>query len=241
VARSFKLSHSEQKGGVVLERTEMTLLDRPIAAKLHKSLYSRGPELSPGFETDCQSAGQEALKTIEEPKTIIAWLTEFVRNKKLRSVLPDQDIDVNWAARGYIADLFSIVACLECTSYTYGPPPFAAGQDSQIRHQVAGYYTRTIPGYGVLIAPPKPVSTAAASDPGNSVDQLRASFIHSGPFKLKANRKLTKHLTFHNGNKLRVFQYWGNNMTPGEGMEFTSSLRVYRNHTLRWYSTIHVL
>jgi hypothetical protein len=182
------------------------------------------------------------LKSIEEPKTVIAWLTEFARNNQLRSVLPDQDIDVEWvewAGRGYIADLFSIVACLECTSY--GPPPFAAGQDSQIRHQFAGYYRRTIPGYRVLIATPKPVSTAAASDPRNSVDQLRASFIHSGPFKLKATRKLAEHLTFNSSNKLRVFQYWGNDMTPGEDTGYKCSLRVYRNHTLRRYPTTFIL
>jgi hypothetical protein len=179
------------------------------------------------------------LKSIEEPKTIIAWLTEFVRNNQLRSVLRDQDIDVDWAARGYIADLFSIVACLECTSS--GPPPFRVGLDFQVGHQVARYYTTTIPGHGVLIAPPKPVSTAAASDPRNSVDQLSASFIHSGPFKLKATRMLAEHLTLNDSNRFRVFQYWGNHMTPRESVGDNSSLRVYRNHALRGYPTTFML
>jgi hypothetical protein len=295
--REFPALAVKQKLDYVEERTEMTLLDRPIAAKLHKSLYNRGP----CFETDWSSDGEpdestgrlspfdydrsteqtfpmlwaekfiittvwakhysssiigsatkppmaavvldmidliEFLKPIKERKTIIEWLTEFVRNNQLRSILPDRGIDVDWAGRGYIADLFSVVACLECTSF--GPPPFSAGLDVHQDFKFPQPYTATIPGSGVLIQTPNPVSEAA-SDGDNSVDQLSASFIHSGPFKLRVTRKLAEHLTFdRDSTDFRVFQYWGNHMTPGEGLGYTSSLRVYRNHTLRRYPTIYI-
>jgi len=280
--------------GDVVERTEMTFLDRPLAAKLHKSLY-HGEQFSPGFETDW-TPGREAenstgrvspfdydstteqtfpmlwaedfvilsvwekkysgsiigttikppmaavvldmialvdfLKSIKEQRMIIQWLTEFVRNNQLRSSLPDHDIDVDWAGRGYIADLFSIVACLECTSDT-GPPPFPAGHDSRQKIKLPpSYYARTIPGFGVLIPVQKPVSTAALN-PSNSVEQLSARFIQSGPFKLQVTRELAEHLTLDDRNQLRVFQYWGNSLTPGKGLGYNPSLRIYRNHTLR--------
>jgi hypothetical protein len=177
------------------------------------------------------------LKSIKEPKTIVAWLTEFAQTVQLYSYSPDEIIDSDWAGRGYIADLFSIVACLECTSQA--PPPFPAGLD--LRQARKPYDTRIVPGCGVLIPFSKPISTAA-SEPSNSVDQLRAGFIHSGPFQVKATRKFEKHLTLNDRNELRVFQFWGNAQTPSTKKVLLGnpSLRIYRHHTLRKYATIFI-
>jgi hypothetical protein len=180
------------------------------------------------------------LKSIKEPKNIVTWLTEFARTVQLHSYSPDEIIDPAWAGRGYVADLFSIVACLECTSQA--PPPFPAGPDFRQAHKFPPpYYTRIIPGCGVLIPFSKPVSTAA-SEPSNSVDQLRAGFIHSGPFKVKATRKFEKHLTLNDRNELRVFQFWGNARTPSTKKVLVGnpSLRIYRNHALRRYATTFI-
>ena len=277
-------------------RTEMTFLDRPIAAKLKRALYNSLQFVS--FETDGSGNGDTKaptrgispfdydssseqtfpmlwaenfviswawnkgysssiigsvtkppmaavvldmidlvnyLKSISEPKTIVAWLTAFVRNNRLQSLIQDGQIDEEWAGRGYIADLFSIVACLECTSD--GPPSVVAGLDHrQTFNAPMPPYTRTIPGFGVLIPLANTVSKAAL-ELSNSVDELRAGFIHSGPFKLKVTRKLAKHLSLNKENQLRVFQYWGKPI-PEKGLPKNPSLRIYQNHALRRCSTI---
>ena len=290
----------------VAERVEMTFLDRPIAAKLYKTLY--GSRQVASFATDW-SANREGnvsthglspfdydsfeqtfpllwaenfiiswvwrneysssiigsdtkppmaavvldmidlvnyLKSISESKTIVDWLTEFVRKTPLQSLVQHERIDEEWAGRGYIADLFSIVACLECTSR--GPPPVIAGLDQRKTLKVPMQYdTRTIPGFGILIPSPKPVSNTALNL-ANSVDELQAAFIQSGPFKLKVTRKLAKHLCLNKKSQLRVFQYW-NSPTPEKGLPRKPSLRIYKNHVLRrctivfttltWQSTGH--
>jgi len=277
-------------------RTEVTLLDRPLAAKLHKALYDwRGYSL--GFETDWSPNREQKeptsgvspfdyassvetfplvwsedfvvnsvwndrshysssivgrankpplaavvldmvdlitfLKSIsaKTPKKLVEWTTMFLQTTKLRSIIQYEKTDEDWAARGYIADLFSIVACINCTSDT--SPPLLGGLDMHKNDKFPWAYRRNIPGAGVMLPNPPPVASASL-EPNNPVAELNASFIHSGPFKLKTTRHLEKHLTFNDKNKIRLFQYWGSQW-PEHGLPAHPSLRIYTHHALRGF------
>jgi hypothetical protein len=175
----------------------------------------------------------EFLKSIasEEPKKLVEWTKEFVQRTQLRSVLiSGEEADVDWAARGYIADMFSIVACVSCTSAK--PPSLVCGQDERQHDRIPWAHQIKLPGSGVLLPNPPPVSLRAL-EPSNPVLELKASYVDSGPFKFKRTRHLDKHLTFnHDGQKIRLFQYWGSEI-PKERLPKYASIRIYQDHALR--------
>jgi hypothetical protein len=176
-----------------------------------------------------------------EPKKLVEWTKEFVRNKRLRSIISHEEVDVDWAARGYIADMFTIVACVSCTS---AKPPerysnslslrqhsLVCGQDARQNDRSPWAHQKTIPGSGVLLPNAPPVALGAL-EPSNPVVELKASFILSGPFKFKRTRRLDEHFTFNNHDEIRLFQYWGSEV-PKEGLPKFASLRIYQYHALR--------
>jgi hypothetical protein len=289
-------------------RTEITLLDRPIAAKLHKALYGSSSKYSLGFHTDWSpdrvpskpalgvspfdyvssvqtfpmvwsedfvvnnvwgekysssvvgKASKPPLAAVvmdmidlveflvsidsREPQNLVEWTKEFVRKKQLRSVISGEEVDVDWAARGYIADMFSIVACVSCTS---AKPPeryskfslkdpehsLVCGQDSKRqKDRIRWAHQKKLPGSGVLLPKAPPVALRGL-EPSNPVAELTASYVYSGPFRFKRARCLDEHLTFNNhGQKIRLFQYWGSQI-PKEGLPKYASIRIYQDHALR--------
>lgn len=287
-------------------RTEVTLLDRAIAAKLHKALYN-WPYYRRGFETDWSpdlehkeptpgispfdydssvqtfplvwtenfvinnvwgadpyassiigKANKPPLAAIvmdmialvqflqkipsNQPKKLVEWNTEFIQSNKLHSTVAYRKSEEDWAARGYIADLFSIVTGVGSTSLQ--PPVrfsvniasgIVSGADRRKSDRLPWTYQKTLPGSGVLFPTAPPVSSND-QDPSNSVAELKASFIQDGPFKLKKTRHLDKHFTFtgNNRDEIRLYQYWGTEqITPGEDLPKYPSMRIYQHHTLR--------
>lgn len=172
------------------------------------------------------------LKTISarDPKPLIEWTTEFVRTRDLRSLVADETVDKDWAARGFIADLFRIVACVDCTAVAW-PPGYGNGYDSRKADKLPWASQNEIPGAGVMFQGTPPLSKEAL-EPSNSIEDLKASLIHSGPFKLTKTQHLDEHLTFNDDNEICLYQYWGSK-EPQNGLPAIPSLRIYTDHALR--------
>ena len=138
--------------------------------------------------------------------------------------------------------MFSVVACLYLNPNGWAPPwpGWGFNREQSKADTPAWLHDKTLPGPEVLFGEAPPVSTAALA-PSNSVDELNAGFINSGPFKFRTTLRLDQHLMLNHHNEIFIYQYWSHgdrerdlNTGYGRFRPFhPSGLDIYTNHALK--------
>src|SRR5436190_17840180 len=151
-------------------------------------------------------------------------------------------IEKDWAARGYVADMFSVVGCLDTDNFA--PPSPLLGLDSLYKNKKNSptwAEEKQLPGPDVML-PSGPPMPSSALDPSKSVAELNASFIASGPFKLKPTPRLDCHLFLNLDNEIFLYEYWkpAVNYQKELWTSFAyhpSTLEIYTGHAFERCST----
>ena len=150
--------------------------------------------------------------------SVVAWMHKFLYSTTLYSI-PEIDFDDDWPSRGYLADMFSILAC--CPSLLDGKaPPSGYGLNNYRSNTetLVALDDQTTPAQLLFFkTDPPPVSTVA-SDPSISLDDLDAVFIHSGPFQFRNTDRVDEHLSLDGQNHILIyFDIWkGDQGIPGQ-------------------------
>jgi hypothetical protein len=128
------------------------------------------------------------------------------------------------ATRGFFMDLFRIAIARR-----YSDEGLDANHDPSgpTRSQLTMENLTQFPGFDVLRLYKVPLN-AGKDQEGYSLDDIKASFIHSGPYKLELTTIPGEHLTVNGEGKIRVFWEgpWKGSDKPGH------SFRKYESHTL---------
>ena len=175
----------------------------------------------------------EMLATPSVRQPIVACLKEFY--DPLFSVPPplNQSLDREWAARGLFADLFSLAIA---------QPPTDHGRDDFERE--GGLFlgrnrlqSIKYPGPDALRLGKSPVDREHGTVNGlwGTLEEMKAYFINSGPYKIELSTTPEEHLTLSSTGKLRVFwegpEFWAergaNPLYPGH-----ATFKKYKNLTL---------
>jgi hypothetical protein len=146
---------------------------------------------------------------VSNPKSVVFWLKEFFHSTPGLYSIPDIAFDDDWPVRGYLVDMFSIVACCPVLERD-GSLPTRYGLDNNRgnKETLVALDDQTTPAQLLFFKGEPPVSTAA-SDPSISLDDLDASFIHSGPFRFRNTRRSEEHLSLDSQNHILIyFQIW---------------------------------
>lgn len=173
-------------------------------------------------------------KNPEKPRTVYDVLSEFAKSHRLLSV--GHNIDIDWAARGYLADLFNIVTCVRYlarddrnSSIIKVHPAEILGWDYNEKGGPRTWPERRIfPGADSLRIPRPYYDPRQSMGP---LEDFNAAFICSGPFRFTFTTRLAEHLTFNQNREIRLF-------FDGEYSEFNfpgfpgEVLKPYEQHTL---------
>jgi len=186
------------------------------------------------------------------PKALSEWLADFLASHSLQSLRTDKDFDHNWACEGYLADLFSIVACLPRDEYSTLGPPVELGWDPNVDATVSGrisvgrsstsLLSKSFPGPEVFGFPDVP----AVEEKGFvSLEDLDASFIESGAFRFRLTNRIGQHLMVDSDNNIYLYKNAEKMKARAAGdVDFTDhplSLEIYGAHTLRGCETVYWL
>ena len=139
-----------------------------------------------------------ALPRYPERPLVRCFSKFLVRHKRsLRSMSVGLDFDFNWAARGYLWDLYNIIVLYRVTENgldKYNPKLRSDTLDEAQFINVTWIENARFPGGDTLgmdrLADPDHVKTIFGS-----LADMRASYINSGPFKLALTTNLSEHLT----------------------------------------------
>jgi hypothetical protein len=146
----------------------------------------------------------KSSQTLLHSKSVVSWLKEFVRVTSLCSIRQD-DVDKDWLVRGYLADMFCVVA--GCPSLPSGGlPPSGYGWDKHRgnKETLIALDDETTPAQLLFFNLEPPIS-AAASDPSVSLEDLDASFILSGPFRFAVTHRIDRHLSLNSQNRILIY------------------------------------
>lgn len=135
--------------------------------------------------------------------TLFNLLKEF--RTSLFSIPPplSQSFDREWASRGLFADMFFIATANGRS--TYGRDDLAPNAKGIWYFNRGELEVMTYPGSDSLRLGKVPVDTAALKDIWGTLDDLKASFIDSGPYKIQLSTDAEHHLTLSSQGKLRIF------------------------------------
>jgi hypothetical protein len=170
------------------------------------------------------------LELPRQPRPILNCLQEVFFERSLRSI-PDYRrmaaADWDLASGGFFLDLFRIAIAR---------PPNGEGWDKKrqvmketsISHWMMLERTR-YPGGDVLRLGRLPVHQTVLQGLYGSLENMKASFICSGPFKLALTTYPSEHLTLSNNGKIRLFWEGRSQVSALPGAK--SFLR-YKKHTL---------
>lgn len=168
--------------------------------------------------------------TIDSPRaTIDEWLKNFYHSQKLRSIDISQTVDENWAARGFLADLFCTVACLPRLGPPYGLDEYQRGRKE------LPFEENLFPGSDLLFFPAQPPVSKAASDPSVSIEDLDASFIESGPFQFRTTNRFNDHLTLDYDNGILIYKPRKERVLDFYG--YPHDLGLFHNHALKGFES----
>ena len=135
------------------------------------------------------------------PKPVSEWLHDFLRfHPNLRSLDSTQPLDDQWVVRGYLSDLFRIIA---------GGRASVLGLDWNKSSTSAWADNATFPGPSALLGAP-PID--ASSVPDGPIEELDAAFICSGPFKIRLTSRLENNLQL-NTIRRELLVYWEADVT----------------------------
>jgi hypothetical protein len=169
-----------------------------------------------------------------ESKSVATWLTEFLDCHRLRSIPKTKDLDVNWAVKGYLADMFTIVTCF---ANVYSDwlrrglnEPWNGGFFNELNKTRSSWvHVKKFPGPHLFLADP-PIESITHG----SLDDLNAGFICSGPFKFKLTKNINEHLQL--SNQREICLYWENPAGPADNLfeEYRKPwcLNMHRTHNL---------
>jgi len=147
------------------------------------------------------------------PKPLSEWLADFLASHSLQSLSRDKDFDQKWACEGYLADLFSIVACLPRDEYSTLGPPAELGWDPDVAATISGrisvgrsstsLLSNSLPGPQVFSFPDMP---PVEKEGFVSLEDLDASFIESGAFRFRLTNRIGQHLTVDSDNNIYLYK-----------------------------------
>ena len=103
--------------------------------------------------------------------------------------------------------MFSIVGCLDTDTFAPPSPPLGYDDSYKKKRSPTWAEEKQLPGPDVML-PSGPPMSSSALDPSKSIAELNASFIASGPFKLKTTPRLDCHLYLNLNNELLLYEYW---------------------------------
>jgi hypothetical protein len=182
-------------------------------------------------------------------KVLREWLTDFFASRTLKSLCTDKAVDQKLACEGYLADLFSIVACLPRDEYSTLGPPAELGWDADVKATLSGricvgrpstsLLTKTLPGPGVFFSSEVPPVEVKEYE---SLEDLDASFIESGAFRFRLTNRIEHHLALDNDNHIHLYknaEKLTERAAAGD-VDFTDhpfSLEIYGGHSLRGCAT----
>jgi hypothetical protein len=183
------------------------------------------------------------------PKPLREWLADFLSSHTLKSLCTDNAVDQKWACEGYLADLFSIVACLPRDEYSTLGPPTELGWDPDVNATLSGricvgspstsLLTKILPGAEVFFSSEVPPVESKGFE---SLEDLDASFIESGAFRFRLTHRIEHHLALDSDNNIHLYtnaEKLTERAAAGD-VDFTDhpfSLETYGGHTLRGYAT----
>lgn len=190
-----------------------------------------------------------SIDGLTRPKALSEWLADFLASHSLQSLCTDKDFDQKWACEGYLADLFSIVACLPRDEYSTLGPPAELGWDPDVHATISGricvghsftsLLSKPFPGPEVFSFPDVPPVEGKGVV---SLEEIDASFIESGAFRFRLTNRIGQHLTVDSDNNIYLYKNAENLTVRAAGdVDFTDhpfSLEIYDAHTWRGYENV---
>ena len=192
----------------------------------------------------------KSIDTSTRPKPLREWLADFLASHSLRSLRTNKDFDQKWACEGYLADLFSIIACLPRDEYSTLGPPAELGWDPDVDATISGrisvgpsstsLLSKSFPGPEVFGFPDVP----PVEEKGFvSLEDLDARFIESGAFRFRLTNRIGQHLTVDSDNNIYLYKNAEKLTVRAAGdVDFTDhpfTLEIYRAHTWRRCETVY--
>jgi len=129
------------------------------------------------------------------------------QKRKLCSISIGADFDWNWACRGYLWDLFNIIimdSLSENGLDKYSPKRLKDVKDEAEFVKVTWIEHAKFPGGDTIGIGESPVDADHLKELYGSLEDMRASFICSGPFKIALTPNLSDHLMMKN-RKLLIY------------------------------------
>lgn len=127
--------------------------------------------------------------------------------RKLCSISIGANFDWNWACRGYLWDLFNIIimdSLSENGLDRYSPKRLTDVKDEAEFVKVTWIEHAKFPGGDAIGIGESPVDPDHSKELYGSLEDMRASFICSGPFKIALTTNLSDHLMMKN-RKLMIY------------------------------------
>ena len=184
----------------------------------------------------------EALKnqgTLNVPQPMLEFLNRFCAYSSLFSIpsYAEQSRENIRASTGLLTDMFSIAVSAGRSDFGRDDRPdldtFSNGYLEFVRY----------PGPDALRLGKRPLNRDAYKDLWGNLEDMTASFIDSGPYKIELSFHPSEHLTLSLDGKLRLFwegpQYWTKEgeaslLYPGQ-----PTFKKYKALTLGRYRTVH--
>jgi len=182
------------------EYTVYILWDRHYSSSI---LGQDRPPLA-GVARDIITLAENLSRTRLDPQPIVECLKEFYDT--LFSIPPplNQSLDREWAARDLFADFFSL-AIAHWGPTDHGRDDFEREGGLFLgRH---GLQSIKYPGPDALRLGKSPVDREHGTVNGlwGTLEEMKAYFINSGPYKIELSTTPEEHLTLSSTGKLRVF------------------------------------
>lgn len=136
-----------------------------------------------------------------EPQAVSDWLSAFAKSYQLKSISPDDNIDKEWLIRGYLADMFSVVACLN------NSPDYRTERE----RDRSWIDQEKFPGPDLFVEKPP---TALATPSEGPLDDLDAAFICSGAFTFLVTKNVREHLQLTHNQEILI--YWEDPRGPDD-------------------------
>jgi len=211
--------------------------DRPPMAAVARDIVSLVSSLSlsqmpPGMGPPLTATPRPILEVL---KDFCSQQALFCLSSEVRQAITVKDINSDL---GILVDMLTIGVALDRSDYgrddLIGAPK--GNSPSNVFSGVTDLAFMMWPGPDILKLGKRPVEPEAFKDLWGTLDDVTASFIHSGPYRIQLSESRAKHLTLDSNGKLRIFwegpEFWklrGDRwpLVPG-----SHTFMKYKNHTL---------
>ena len=116
-----------------------------------------------------------------------------------------RSLDIDWASRGLFADMFTIA--IAHGNSAYGRDDLRVPNSGAVSINRTRLESVKFPGPDALRLGKSPVDrdSGTAKQLWGTLEEMKAYFINSGPYKIQLSTRASDHLTLSNQGKLRVF------------------------------------